>query len=106
MPASVAEVLRLPEHVASAVLSHSSSRTVGAQHHPPGKATCCCCWLQNLLNGNGTKLSSLRYGDAKKLPAVDKHFKPGFDSVVMKLLPGIRVSYNTGVSVGVRVVSI
>lgn len=55
-----------------------------------------CVSPQNLLNGNITQLSSLRYGDAKTLPAIDVHFKPGFDAIPLRLLPGIRVSYNTG----------
>jgi len=50
--------------------------------------------VQTLLNGNVTKLSTLRYGDAKTLPAVDVHLKPGFDAVPIKLLSGINVTYN------------
>lgn len=55
---------------------------------------------QNLLNANITRASALRYGDAKTLPAVDVHLQPGFDSVPLRLLPGIQVSYNTGAAQG------
>jgi hypothetical protein len=48
------------------------------------------------LNANITRASALRYGDAKTLPAVDVHLQPGFDSVPLRMLPGIQVSYNTG----------
>lgn len=54
--------------------------------------------MQNLLNGNVTRVSTLRYGDAKTLPAVDVHLKPGFDAVPLRLLPGLNVTYNTGAS--------
>jgi hypothetical protein len=57
---------------------------------------CLLCDHQNLLNANITRASALRYGDAKTLPASDVHLKPGFDAVPLRLLPGIRVSYNTG----------
>lgn len=49
-----------------------------------------------LLNANATKLSALRYGDAKTLPAVDVHIKPGFDAVPKALMPGLKIQYNTG----------
>lgn len=54
--------------------------------------------LQNLLNGNVTKLSALRYGDAKTLPATDVHLKPGFDAIPKGLLPGLNVTYNASES--------
>lgn len=54
--------------------------------------------LQNLLNGNVTRVSTLRYGDAKTLPAIDVHLKPGFDAVPISLLPGINITYNTTVT--------
>jgi hypothetical protein len=51
--------------------------------------------LQTLLNANVTQLSTLRYGDAKTLPAVDVLLQPGYDEVVKKLLPGLAVRYNS-----------
>lgn len=56
---------------------------------------CLLLLLQNLLNGNVTRVSTLRYGDAKTLPAIDVHLKDGFDAVPIKLLPGLNVNYNT-----------
>jgi hypothetical protein len=52
---------------------------------------------QNLLSGNVTRVSTLRYGDAKTLPAIDVHIKEGFDEIARQLLPGLNISYNTGV---------
>lgn len=63
---------------------------------PCGVASTFYCHTQNLLNANITRASALRFGDAKTLPATDVHLKPGFDAVPLRLLPGIRVSYNTG----------
>lgn len=51
---------------------------------------------QTLLNANVTRVSTLRYGDAKTLPAIDVHLTEGFDAVPMKLLPVLNVSYSTG----------
>jgi hypothetical protein len=51
---------------------------------------------QSLLNGNVTRVSTLRYGDAKTLPAIDVHIKSGFDAVPKSLMPGLNITYNTG----------
>jgi hypothetical protein len=52
--------------------------------------------LQNLLSGNVTRVSTLRYGDAKTLPAIDVHLRDGLDSVPKKLMQGLNITYNTG----------
>jgi hypothetical protein len=52
--------------------------------------------LQNLLSGNVTRVSTLRYGDAKTLPAIDVHLWDGLDSVPKKLMQGLNITYNTG----------
>jgi hypothetical protein len=52
--------------------------------------------LQTLLSGNVTRVSALRYGDAKTLPAIDVHLKDGFDEVPRRMLTGLNVAYNTG----------
>jgi hypothetical protein len=51
--------------------------------------------LQTLLNANVSQLSTLRYGDAKTLPAVDVLLQPGYDSIVKALLPGLNIKYNS-----------
>ena len=54
------------------------------------------CVLQNLLSGNVTRVSTLRYGDAKTLPEIDVHLRDGLDSVPKKLMQGLNITYNTG----------
>lgn len=54
--------------------------------------------VQNLLSGDVTRVSTLRYGDAKTLPAIDVHIKEGFDEIARQLLPGLNVSYDTVVT--------
>lgn len=56
----------------------------------------CCRALQNLLSGNVTRVSTLRYGDAKTLPAIDVHIKDGLDAVPKRLMQGLNVTYDTG----------
>lgn len=51
--------------------------------------------FQVLLNDNITRLSALRYGDAKTLPAIDVLLPQGFDSLVNALKQGVDVRYNT-----------
>lgn len=53
---------------------------------------------QALLNGNLTDLSTLRYGDAKTLPALDVFLYNGFDSLVKNMLPGLDVRYENPVA--------
>lgn len=52
---------------------------------------------QVLLNGNLTDLSTLRYGDAKTLPALDVFLYNGFDSLVKNMAPGLDIRLNTPV---------
>lgn len=54
--------------------------------------------FQVLLNANLTELSTLRYGDAKTLPAVDVLLENGFDSLVEILKQGVDIRYNTPVA--------
>lgn len=51
--------------------------------------------VQNLLSGNVSRVSTLRYGDAKTLPAIDVHLKDGLDSVPKRLMQGLNITYNT-----------
>jgi hypothetical protein len=51
--------------------------------------------FQVLLNDNVTRLSALRYGDAKTLPAIDVLLPQGFDSLVNALKQGLDIRYNT-----------
>jgi len=76
------------------LLNHQANLLPASQRHSvvPDPRAC----VQNLLSGNVTRVSTLRYGDAKTLPAIDVHLKPGFDAVPIKLLNGINVTYNTG----------
>lgn len=53
--------------------------------------------FQVLLNANISKLSTLRYGDAKTLPAIDVLLKNGFDSLTDILKQGLDIKYNTPV---------
>ena len=53
--------------------------------------------FQVLLNGNLTDLSSLRYGDAKTLPALDVFLYNGFDSLVKNMEPGLDIRLETPV---------
>jgi hypothetical protein len=56
---------------------------------------------QVLLNANMTDLSTLRYGDAKTLPAIDVLLENGFDSLtnILKMEPTpLDIRYNTTVT--------
>ena len=53
---------------------------------------------QVLLNGNLTQLSTLRYGDAKTLPALDVFLYEGFDSLVYEQAPGLDIRLETPVT--------
>lgn len=52
---------------------------------------------QVLLNGNLTELSTLRYGDAKTLPALDVFLFNGFDILVKIQTPGLDIRLETPV---------
>lgn len=51
----------------------------------------CYSGYELLLNANATNLSSLRYGDAKTVPALDKFVVDGMDSLVKNMVPGIDI---------------
>jgi monoamine oxidase len=53
---------------------------------------------QVLLNGNTTNLSTLRYGDAKTLPALDVFLFNGFDALVKLQTPGLDIRLSTPVT--------
>jgi hypothetical protein len=48
-----------------------------------------------LLNANASRLSSLRYGDAKVLPNTDVIVREGFDILPLRLLAGLDLHFNT-----------
>lgn len=54
-------------------------------------------YYQVLLNGNVTNLSTLRYGDAKTLPALDVFLFNGFDALVKMQTPGLEILLSTPV---------
>lgn len=54
--------------------------------------------FQTLLNANITQLSTLRYGDAKVIPAIDVMLKDGFDATIEIMKKGTDIRYNTVVT--------